>query len=247
MADSSTWKSVQKMMKALFRFPRKRLACLRSRTVLAVRRPSRTDSSWRLWSSTGTRTASSVPAVTVASVRWGPLSSLRPTFSSVGGTISDCLEQLDTVQLAPKWFPRLKWSWGPKVTSTTWSVLPANSAIIDSVWETNFIYVTIKFCVNMTMRREWFLQTWHAAITRCPRSRNRRRASAMISPVDTEVPALIHYRVGELWPPTPTPTPPSNPNLPLCRIWHFIHWTLCGTDLHSFIFSVFYALFISST
>lgn len=119
--------------------------------------------------------------------------------------------------------------------------------LADSVWETNFIYVTIKFCVNMTMRREWFLQTWHAAITRCPRSRNRRRASAMISPVDTEVPALIHYRVGELWPPTPTPTPPSNPNLPLCRIWHFIHWTLCGTDLHSFIFSVFYALFISST
>lgn len=118
--------------------------------------------------------------------------------------------------------------------------------LADSVWETNFIYVTIKFCVNMTMRREWFLQTWHAAITRCPRSRNRRRASAMISPVDTEVPALIHYRVGELWPPPPQP-PPSNPNLPLCRIWHFIHWTLCGTDLHSFIFSVFYALFISST
>lgn len=118
--------------------------------------------------------------------------------------------------------------------------------LADSVWETNFIYVTIKFCVNMTMRREWFLQTWHAAITRCPRSRNRRRASAMISPVDTEVPALIHYRVGELWPP-PSQPPPSNPNLPLCRIWHFIHWTLCGTDLHSFIFSVFYALFISST
>lgn len=79
--------------------------------------------------------------------------------------------------------------------------------LADSVWETNFIYVTIKFCVNMTMRREWFLQTWHAAITRCPRSRNRRRASAMISPVDTEVPALIHYRVGELWPPPPNPHP----------------------------------------
>lgn len=80
--------------------------------------------------------------------------------------------------------------------------------LADSVWETNFIYVTIKFCVNMTMRREWFLPTWHAAITRCPRSRSRRRASVTISPVVMEVPALIHYRVGEFWPPPPTPTPP---------------------------------------
>lgn len=107
--------------------------------------------------------------------------------------------------------------------------------LADSVWETNFIYVTIKFCVNMTMRREWFLPTWHAAITRCPRSRSRRRASVTISPVVMEVPALIHYRVGEFWPPPPTPTPPFNPHLPLYRIWHFIHWTLGGTDLHGFI------------
>lgn len=236
MADSSTWRSVQKMAKALYKFPRKRLACLRSRTVRAVRRPSRTGSSWRPWSNTGTRTASSVPAATVASGRWDPPSSPRPTSSSVGGTISDCLEQLDTAQLAPKWFPHLKWSWGPKVTSTTWSVLPASSVITGSVWETSFIYVTIKYCVNMTMKREWFLPTWHAAITRCPRSRNRLRASAMISLVDTEVPALIHYRDGELW---PLPTPPYSPHLPLYRIWHFTHWTHCGTDLHGFILLYF--------
>lgn len=105
---------------ALFRFPRKRLACLRSRTVLAVRRPSRTDSSWRLWSSTGTRTASSVPAVTVASVRWGPLSSLRPTFSSVGGTISGKLIIIEVgrqgelaVYLSQvRWLEMRNWGWG---------------------------------------------------------------------------------------------------------------------------------------
>lgn len=118
--------------------------------------------------------------------------------------------------------------------------------LADSVWETNFIYVTIKFCVNMTMRREWFLPTWHAAITRCPRSRSRRRASVTISPVVMEVPALIHYRVGEFWPPPPTPTPPFNPHLPLYRIWHFIHWTLWHWSAW-FHFTVIYALPITST
>lgn len=104
---------------ALFRFPRKRLACLRSRTVLAVRRPSQTDSSWRPWSSTGTRTASSVPAVTVASVRWGPLSSLRPTFSSVGGTISGKLIIIEVGRLGElavylsqvHWLEMRNWGW----------------------------------------------------------------------------------------------------------------------------------------
>lgn len=56
------------------------------KAVPAATGRSRTATCWRPWISTGTRTASSVPAVTAGWARWAPRSTPKPTSSCAGET-----------------------------------------------------------------------------------------------------------------------------------------------------------------
>lgn len=65
--------------------------------------------------------------------------------------------------------------------SITWNALLANNAITGSVLEISSTCVKTKYCVNMTMRKECYLQICLITTVLCPRLRDRPKASVTIS------------------------------------------------------------------